>query len=323
MGLLGATDPPSTGKGAKPVIDHLCGPLPVKSLRWTPKQGPLNVTGTVIIGPGRKLEIAAGTQVLIGSDNLCPDSARPDDKTSLSVEGGTLLVQGAPGRPVVFRPTAGGSSLAWEGIRVVGAAKDSVDLSWVELHRAKVGATFSSGTGWIRHAAIEDCGIGIAALNGATPWIQHCAIGRSVVADIVSARSAPLIQSCLFLGGGGDAIRFDGVGLARVETSCFWGHRGKVFVRGPAGMGGWKNDTMPDQFGNWHRDPIVRGSTLDLDLARRRQKDLAVAPWWKPRRLPDNPPGSGPWALSAFSPLLGKGDARYGVHSDIGLWGGR
>jgi hypothetical protein len=324
LGLARAeTPPPATGKEAKPTIDHLCGPLPVRSLRWTPKQGPLHVTGTVVVGPGRKLELAAGTQVLIEPGNLCSDSAKPDEGTAFSVEGGTFLVQGVPGRPVVFRPGTAGTSLAWEGIRVLGAREGTVDLSWTEVHRAQVGVTFATGTGWIRHAALEDCGIGVAALNGATPWIHHCAFGRSVASDIVSSRSAPFIQSCLFLDGNGDAIRFEGVGLARVETSCFWGHRGAALVRGPAGLGGWKNDTTPDRFGNWHRDPILRGSPLDQALTERRRKELSNAPWWKPRRLPDNPPGSGPWALSAFSPLLEKGDSRRGAHSDIGLWGGR
>jgi hypothetical protein len=322
LGMV-SEEPPAAAKPARPAIDHLCGPLPVRDLRWTPRQGPLRVTGTVVIGPGRKLEIAAGTQVLVGPGNLCPDSARPQEGTAFSVEGGTFLVQGRPGRPVVFRPTAEGTHLAWEGIRVVGARAGAVDLSWLELHRAQVGATFGAGTGWIRHAAIEDCGIGIAALDGAAPWIHHCAFGRSVATDIVSSRSAPFVQSCLFLGSRGDAIRFDGVGLARVETSCFWGYRGAAFVRGPSDLGRWKNDTTPDRYGNWHRDPVLKGSPLDRDMAERRRKALSDAPWWKPRRMPEDPPGSGPWALSPFSPLLEKGDSRHGARSDIGLWGGR
>jgi hypothetical protein len=320
--LSGQEEPKKKPSG--PPLERLCGALPAKTVKWKTRYGPLRMSGSVVIGPGRRLELEPGTVVVVDTGDLCPDSGRADEEgPTLSVEGGTFLARGLPGRPVVFQPAQEGASLAWGGIRIRGAKQeDSIQIHWTEIRRARVGVGFEGGAGLLRHGAVTGCGIGISILDGATPRIEHSVVDRSVAADIVSSRSAPSIQSCLFLNGGGDAVRFDGIGLARVENSCFWGHRGQSVVRGPDGVGGWKRDSVPDRFGNWRRNPILRNSPEADALKQRYLQSLSSKPWWL-RQLPRDPPGSGPWSLSPFSPLLGKGDRRYGVASDIGLWGGR
>jgi hypothetical protein len=305
----------------------LCGHLPVDDLHWWPDQGPLHISGSVVVGPGQDLVLEAGTVVLTSAHPTCLDSAGTRNGTTLSIAGGSFFVRGTPHHPVVFRPMEADQGLAWGGVRVEQAEDGTVDLQWLELLRARTGATFVAGSGEVRHAVFEDCGIGIAALSGAAPRIYHSVVSRSTVADVVSELSAPLLRSCLFVDGSGDGIRFRGTGLARVETSCFWKHGGETVVRGPQGMGGWTSDTIPDRFGNWNRDPVLRGSNRDREATERKRREIEAAPWWKHARIPDLPRGSGPWALSAFSPLLGAGEwslHRFpdGARSDIGLWGG-
>jgi hypothetical protein len=305
----------------------LCGALTNTKLHWDPKLGPLHISGSVVVGPDKSMVLEAGTLVLASAGSSCKDSTGSRLGTTLLVAGGSLMVHGKPGHPVVFRPAIATKGFGWDGIRAEKAGEETVDLAWIEVRQAQTGISFVAGSGRLSHGVVEDCGIGIATLAGAAPRITHSVVSRSLVADAVSERSAPLFRSCMFLDGKGDGLRFQGTGLARVELSCFWGHRGSDVVRGPEGLGGWKGDSVPDRYGNRSVDPLLRGSESEsIALAKFRQ-DMAGRSWWKRRRLPDVPNGSGPWALSPLSPLLGAGERgrcglAEGARCDIGLWGG-
>ncbi len=311
--------------------NRLCGELPAKRLSWKSKQGPLYLAGTVIVGPGATLAVDAGTEIRIGAVDSCPDPLAPADEKGIAlvVRGGTLRIDGKAGGPVVFRPENGSRGYAWNGIRIELAPRDeSASLRWTEIVRASKGVSFVASAGRLEHVVIEDCGIGVASLKGASPSVSHSVIHRSAIADIVSGRSAIRVVSSLFLDGAGDGIRFDGVGLAEIRTSAFWGHRGAPIVRGPTGLGDWTTDSLPDRYGNWHVDPVLSGSAEHLARLGRAQDSLARLPWYRPRRLPETPAGKGPWALSPFSPLVDRGEPRRCTDPDdspcdIGLWGGR
>lgn len=309
----------------------LCGALPPKKITWKSKQGPLTLVGTVVIGPGTELIIGAGTEVKVGGFDSCPDSgstATNGRSIALVVRGGKLRLEGSARKPIRFVVATAGSGYLWNGIRVERASRDDdARLRWIELSRATKGVSFLAGAGSLEHAVVEDCGIGVASLLGASPTISHSVIARSGIAAIASNRSATRIVSSLVMDGG-DGIRFDGVGLSSISTSCFWGQSGTEIVRGPVGVGSWKGDSVPDRFGNWNRDPVLRGSaTHERKLAEAR-KAMEAQPWWKPRRPPEDPVGSGRWSLSPYSPLIDKGETRFcsdmdGTKCDIGLWGGR
>jgi len=311
--------------------DGLCGELPAKRLSWTARQGPLHLAGTVVVGPGATLVVQAGTEIRIAAFDSCPDPLAPADERGIAlvVRGGVLRIEGTADKPVVFRPEAGSGGYAWNGIRVELAPRDeAATLRWTEIVRASKGVAFVASAGRLDHVVIEDCGIGVAALNGASPTVSHSVIHRSAISDIVSSRSAIRVASTLFLDGAGDGIRFDGVGLAEIRNSAFWGHRGTAIVRGPSGLGAWKGDSAPDRFGNWRTDPVLNGSESHAIRLRRAQDSLAGLPWYRPRRLPDPPAGHGRWTLSPFSPLVDRGASRRcsdpdGSPCDIGLWGGR
>jgi hypothetical protein len=331
-----AHDAKTPGKGkhgeASPprAKNRLCGELPAKRMSWKRKQGPLHLAGTVVVGPGATLVLEAGTEIRIDAFDSCPDPLAPTDEKGIAlvVRGGVLLVQGAAGKPVVFRPESGSGGYAWNGIRVELAPRDgAASLRWTEIVQASKGVSFVASAGRLDHVVIEDCGIGVASLKGASPSVLQSVIHRSAIADIVSSRSAIRVSSSLFLDGAGDGIRFDGVGLAEIRNSAFWGHRGTAIVRGPAGLGAWNGDSVPDKFGNWRTDPVLHGSASHAARLRRAQDSLAQLPWYRPRRLPDAPAGQGPWALSPFSPLIDRGASRRcsdpdGSPCDIGLWGG-
>lgn len=308
----------------------LCGELPAKTLRWTARKGPLTLAGTVVIGPGAKLVVGAGTRIRVASIDSCPETEAEFGKpqVALIVRGGVLRLEGKAYHPVVFEPSETKRGFAWEGIRVEKASKDEqADLRWFETSNSSIGVAFLAGAGRIEHAVIRECGIGVTSVLGASPSIRHTVVYRSAVADMVSSRSATRVTSCLFLDGEGDGIRFDGTGLSEVRTSCFWNHRGVPITNGPPGLGEWPIDTTPDAFGNWQRDPVLRDSSEHLRLLQEYNERISAQPWWKPRRAPDNPPGTGPWALSPFSPLVDKGESPFcsdvdGSKCDIGLWGG-
>lgn len=309
---------------------RLCGELPAKRLSWKHKQGPLHLAGTVVVGPGATLVVDAGTEIRIGAFDSCPDPLAPANEKGIAlvVRGGVLRIEGTADKPVVFRPESESRGYAWNGIRIELAPRDgAASLRWTEIVRASKGVAFVASAGRLDHVVIEDCGIGVASLKGASPTVSHSVIHRSAIADIVSSRSAIRVVSSLLLDGTGDGIRFDGVGLAEIRTSAFWGHRGTAVVRGPSGLGAWQSDSLPDRFGNWHTDPLLNGSGAHAARLRQAQDSLARLPWYKPRRLPDPPTGHGRWALSPFSPLVDRGASRRcsdpdGSPCDIGLWGG-
>jgi hypothetical protein len=288
------------------------------------------LAGTVVIGPGATLVIGEGTEIRISATDSCPESETDSGKSQivLIVRGGTLRIEGTSRKPVVFKPLSSAKGFGWEGIRIEKAAKDDqANLRWFELSNASIAVAFIAGAGRIEHGVIDRCGIGITSVLGASPSILHSVVSRSAVADLVSSRSATRVTSCLFVDGDGDGIRFDGTGLSQVRTSCFWNHMGTEITNGPPGLGEWSVDTLPDAFGNWRRDPVLRGSPEHQRLLEEFNEKISAQPWWKPRRVPENPPGSGHWALSPFSPVLDKGEGHFcsdpdGSKCDIGLWGG-
>jgi hypothetical protein len=308
----------------------LCGELPAKTLRWKARQGPLTLAGSVVIGPGASLVIGEGTEIRVSANDSCPESDAGIGKAQIAliVRGGTLRIEGTSQKPVRFNALSTGRGFGWEGIRVEKASKDGqADLRWLVLSNASIGIAFIAGAGRVEHGVIDLCGIGITSVLGASPSIRHSVVSRSAVADLVSSRSATRVTSCLFVDGEGDGIRFDGTGLSEVRTSCFWNQRGTAITNGPPGLGEWPTDTVPDAFGNWQRDPVLRGSSEHQLLLAQFNERMAAQPWWKPRRAPDNPPGDGHWALSPFSPLVDKGEEHFcsdvdGTKCDIGLWGG-
>ncbi len=311
-------------------IGFLCGVQSFKSLVWKSHQGPLVLNGTVILGPGTTLTLEAGTKILVGASDSCPEpGTTPGGRNiALVVRGGTLKVLGKPRNPVLFKPLAKGKGFLWQGILAQRASLDqNATLRWIELSDASVGISFVAGAGRVEHAVIERCGIGISSMMGASPSIHHCVISGSVLADVVSSHSSTRIRSSIFVDGHGDGIRFDGIGLSKITTSCFWNHSGTDLLRPPRTVGDWKGDSVPDPYGNLHCDPIFRGSAShEQRMAQDRQKG-SKQPWWKPYHPPTPPPGWGPWALSPFSPLLDKGEGPPCFdpdhsHCDIGLWSG-
>lgn len=293
--------------------------------------GPLTLRGTVVIGPGATLVLGAGTVVQIAATDSCPDSGTVANRptVALVVRGGTFRIEGTSQRPVSFKPLSSGKGFLWEGIRIEKAARDEqADLRWFELRRATKAVTFLAAAGRIEHGVIEDCGIAIASLLGASPTISHSVVSKSKIADLVSSHSSTHVVSCLFTQGDGDGLRFDGIGLSEIKTSCFWKHRGTEVSNGPKGVGNWTADSLPDAFGNRNCDPVLRSSLEHAVKLSEYRKKMSAQPWWKPRRPPLDPPGTGPWALSPFSPLIDEGERRLcadidGSKCDIGLWGGK
>ena len=315
---------------------RLSGVLPRKEVIWKPrkKAKPLYLESDVVVGPGQVLEIGEGTIVHVAARDRAPLGAgdwTDSQFVSLIVRGGTLRILGTRERPVRFLPGKPGKGARWGGIHVEDTRlRSQLDLSWVDLPAALHGIFFDRAAGSVRHATIADGNIGILAKGGSAPEILHSVLARQKVAGLHSERSGVLVRGSLFLDNQGPGARFDGVGLARLENNAFWNNAAGDLVKAPPGTGGWKTDSVvvPDLYGNVRANPVLRTSALHRALQAKREDSLRTAPIWR-RRLPDPPPGSGPWALSPFSPLLDRGSRSPlcrdtdGSACDIGLWGGR
>ncbi len=288
----------------------------------------------VVVGPGQILEIGPGTEIRIAARDAAPAGAGDwldSQHVSLIVDGGTLRLLGTPQNPIRFLPSRKGPSPLWGGIRIVGTrAPAQVEILWVDIPRAHVGLDLDRSVGRMRHVVIRDASIGIRCTGGGAPEISHSIVVGSRVAGLHSERSGPVVRSSIFVDNKGAGARFDGVGLARLESNAFWRNAGGDILRGPPKVGGWTSDSLvkPDAYGNVRTNPVFRASSLHAKLLERKRDSLRLAPLWK-RRLPENPRGEGPWALSPFSPLLDRGSLSPlcrdsdGSPCDIGLWGGK
>ncbi|MCB9497102.1 MAG: right-handed parallel beta-helix repeat-containing protein [Fibrobacteria bacterium] len=313
---------------------RLSGALPRNFQTWKPRKSGriLHLLSDVVVGPGQTLVIPPGTEVRVASRDAAPlgDGSWADGQlVSLIVKGGTLRIEGTRERPVKFVPVGKAKAASWGGIEIHDVPdRHRVDLSWVEIPGALVGLSFEAASGTIRHAVVRDGSMGVRVRGGGSPEIVHSVIARNRIAGLHSERSGPFLRGTLVVDNEGPGVRFQGVGLARLENNAFWGNRGGDLVEGPNGTGGWTSDSLvPDRWGNVRADPMFLSSPEHVRALARRKAALDTAPIWK-RRLPDPPPGRGPWRLSPFSPLLDRGSRsplcrdEDGTACDIGLWGG-
>lgn len=321
----------------RPKLDSgtLAGPLPRRIFAWKADQGPLLLKSDVIVGPGQILEIGRGVEVRIAARDAEPAGVgdwTDSQYVSLIVAGGTLRILGTSAQPVRFTPLRRGSAPHWGGIRIVDTRKAAqAEIAWADIPRAHVAVDFERASGILRHVVVRDANMGIRVTGGSAPEISQSIVFRSRVAGLHSERSGPVVRGSIFVDNAGPGTRFEGVGLARLEANAFWNNTGGDVVQGPPKVGGpWTTDSIvrPDAYGNVKSDPVFRASKLHAHLLSRKRDSLRLAPIWK-RRLPENPDGDGPWALSPFSPLLDRGGRsplcrdRDGSPCDIGLWGGK
>lgn len=319
----------------RPKLDSgtLAGRLPVRKFTWNSRQGPLLLASDVVVGPGQTLEIGPGTEIRVAARDPEPAGAGDwidSQYVSLIVDGGTLRLLGSPARPIRFLPLRKGPAPHWGGIRIIDTRPEQVEIRWTDLPRAHIGVDMERSTGQLRHLVVRDAGIGIRATGGAAPEISHSIVVGSRIAGLHAEKSGPLVRATIFADNKGPGARFEGVGLARLESNAFWNNAGGDILRGPPKTGGWTSDTIvkPDIYGNVRTNPVFRASSLHAKLLDLKRDSLQLAPIWK-RRLPENPRGDGPWALSPFSPLLDRGSLsplcrdKDGSACDIGLWGGK
>jgi len=319
---------------AKPDSGVLSGPLPERRFTWSADQGPLLLASDVVVGPGQILEVGAGTEIRIAARDVAPAGTGDwldSQQVSLVVDGGTLRLLGTPGAPIRFTPLRRGPAPHWGGIRIVGTReKAQIDVRWIDIPRAHVAVDLDRSVGRLRHVVVRDASMGIRCTGGSAPEIAHSIVTGSRIAGLHSERSGPIVSATIFVDNKGAGARFDGTGLARLENNAFWNNGGGDIVKGPPRTGGWSTDSIvtPDAYGNVRTNPVFRASSLHAKLLARKRDSLRLAPLWK-RRLPENPRGDGPWALSPFSPLLDRGSASPlcrdadGSACDIGLWGSK
>lgn len=321
---------------ARPHLDSgtLAGAIPGRRFVWSAKNGPLRLLADVVVGRGQSLEIGPGTEIQVAARDKAPAGKgdwADSQFVSLIVRGGSLRILGTASRPVRFVPLRRGATPHWGGIHVLDVGEPSqVVVEWADIPRAIVGLEFERASAKVRHVVVRSTSMGFRAVGGSAPEISNSIIFDARIAGLHSERSGPIVRGSIFVDNSGPAVRFVGTGLARLENNAFWNNAGGDILRGPAGVGGWKSDSLvvPDAFGNVRTIPVFRATALHARLLGRLKDSLRDAPLWK-RRPPKDPPGNGPWALSPFSPLLDRGSRSPLCRDvdaspcDIGLWGGK
>lgn len=197
------------------------GELPKES-RW---QGVVRVTGDITVPAGGKLEIAAGTKVLIAEQ----DAAKAGwDK--LSVEfyvRGQLIVNGSTDKPVLITLETAAADAAsetttgwnhermWHGITLFAssdAAQNRDHIRGMQLEHAMSGVQVPDADPLIEDCVFRNCGIGVEVgslwaerllvsndgCGPAGPEIRRCRFTGGYTGICVSSRGVPVIERCVF-----------------------------------------------------------------------------------------------------------------------------
>lgn len=197
------------------------GELP-KEARW---QGVVRVVGDVTVPDGGRLEILAGTKVLIADQDA---SKAGRDKGSVEiVVRGQLLVQGSTERPVLVTLESAAADaekdsteaielrLQWHGITLLpsgDAAKNRDHVRGLHLEHAKAGIRIPDGDPLIEDCVFRHCTLGIdigvvwiqgkfvttAGCGPAGPEIRRCRFTSGYTGVCACASAVPVVELCVF-----------------------------------------------------------------------------------------------------------------------------
>ncbi len=281
---------------------------------------------------------------------------------SLKIEGGFLCL-GEPSRPVRILPEKGSADrVAWDGIRIKGKRIGEVEIAHTEIRGAHAALRVEASEFFVHHTLLQDNNVGLHLTRRADLWVVNSVLTGHRSAAAWVQGSSPRFVNSVFVGNRGYGVWNDGGVTLALRHNAFWDN-GDVncyrcphaFLKpvpppaadGKAESGAPAADLPPtDGYGNLLADPVFYGSPAhrraeaadpSRDTPQHLVADTTLARLEKESRgrffaLKEKPKaafkkrGDGPYALSPYSPLLGRGAPSLknpdGSRSDIGLFGG-
>ncbi|MBN2015203.1 hypothetical protein JW766_00005, partial [Candidatus Dojkabacteria bacterium] len=115
---------------------------------WTAANSPYNLTGNVTVSDGAVLTIDAGVEV------------KSNGNYYLTIDNGTLDVNGSSGSEVVFKHSTSTTYGAWQGIRVLTNGTATID--YAKVYYAYIGVRVEGGSLTINDSLFETNRVGIA-----------------------------------------------------------------------------------------------------------------------------------------------------------------
>ena len=187
---------------------------------WTPANGDILVTGDVVAPQGTTLTIAAGTVVRFAPTD--DRSSGDPDICELLADGGSIVIEGTEGAPVLLRPdgdqTHGGQ---WGGVRIDQSGGGSLTARHCTLEYGTRGIHYQLDQGTagvaidhvvVRGASGDGIYVNLANATGSV-WVTELAVencsGRGAMALLSGGSGTLEIDRATVQGGGDSGFRLD------------------------------------------------------------------------------------------------------------------
>jgi hypothetical protein len=303
-----------------------------RETRWKAEDGPYILEGDLLIARFGNLVIMPGTRVIVSADAKKGELAPPFDKAdstlvSIRVKG-VLNCVGRRNNPIVFEPEKSGHvEFPWRGIILDKADDRYTQIAFTEISGATAGVTVKNTKSVVRNSAIENCNIGILAVETGAPRIYNNLITGCFTAGIKVERSNPQIHNNIIAFNSNLGLWCDNSSKIAVKYNCVFGNADGNFLDcdpelGKMSRAGGKGRDSTDANGNITVDPIFAGSaaealaieldvSLPTDSSKVKDKKLlgiANLPFGAPRKKEPTTLGSEVRQLSKYSPCVNAGD---------------
>jgi hypothetical protein len=329
----------------------VCGKIITRDTRWKPDTGPVYLFTDVVVARGASLTIAPGTRIIIGRPRGVDTTIRQydeiDAKTISIKVHGTLIAEGIRSKRIIFSPDTSNKDGApyWYGIILQEADNQFTEIANVDITGAYCGVTIDECAPVIRNSIIEYNHIGINCRNRAAPRIRNCTIVSNMAVGIGTSTSNPVITGNIIAFNRNNGIWCDGTAKISCTFNCIAENGDGNFLDCDPELGvkvktGVRGDSV-DMFNNRFTDPVFIGSPAErkkqeqdvtLPTEKGLIKDSLIASiinlGRKPTAKTEEPPATGRYQLSKYSPCIDAGDPDAGFkdpdgsRNDIGNRGG-
>jgi len=252
-----------------------------RETRWRESDGPFILEGDILIARRATLIIMPGTRVIISSGARKIIMAEPLDRidstlVSIRVQG-SLNAVGTRNNPIVFEPERSEyASYQWRGIIFDHADLTHTELAFTEISGAVTGITIRNTNVTVRNNAIENCNIGIHAMQGGAPRIINNLISSCFTAGIKVERSNPEILNNIIAFNNNLGLWCDNSSKITFKYNCVFGNTDGNFLNCEPEFGkitrGRKGGDSTDNYNNIVSDPVFRDSPAET-----RAKELDVS----------------------------------------------
>lgn len=251
-----------------------------RETRWKAEDGPFIVEGDLLIMKRVNLTIAPGTRIIIKEKETKPTGIEQFDKADSSLISirvlGSITAVGRRSNPIIFEPERSElTGYIWRGLILDGADALNTEIAFIELTGATTGITLKNTNTLVRNSAIENCNVGIHAMQGGIPRVHNNLIATCFTAGIKVEKSNPQIVNNIIAFNNNLGMWCDNSKIA-FKYNCVFGNTDNNFLDCDPELGrltrAVKGKDSTDAQGNIVADPIFAGSVaearaIELDLS--------------------------------------------------------